>query len=146
MSSNTSDIIAIIAILVSLWTAIKQWRNDLHVNKINLEADYFKELYSKLLLYELPKARRYLLFSEGKLCYIDRLIDELNNIRQNSVYFLYMDEEFYEKLKATLSELEDYLFTCSEQVITDENQQVVMEEIQERIKSVYGILSKKFYG
>lgn len=147
MSLDTSDIVAIIAILVSLGTAIKQWCNDLHVNKVNLESDYFKELYTEILLYEIPKARSYLIFIDGELCYIDNLINELNNIRQRSIYFLYMDEPFYENLKYALRDLEDYLFTCSEQVINDdENQQVVMDEIQLKIKSVYEILSKKFYG
>ena len=125
-----SDYIAIIAILVSIATAIKQWHHDIHMNRMNLEADYFKELYSEHLLHELPKVRKYLYFRDGKLSDVDPL-----------------DNAFYLKLKKSLSDLEDYLCTCSEQEIDNyTNQTVVMDEIQNKLTNIYKILSKKYHG
>ena len=142
-----SDYIAIIAILVSIATAIKQWHHDIHMNRMNLEADYFKELYSEHLLHELPKVRKYLYCRDGKLSDVDPLVNELNRIRQDSLYFYYMDNAFYLKLKKSLSDLEDYLYTCSEQEIDDyTNQTVVMDEIQNKLTNIYKILSKKYHG
>lgn len=142
-----AEIVAVLAILVSIGTAIKQWNHDLRVNKINLEADYFRSLYSEHLLHKLPKARSYLRFSGGKLVDVDKLVDELNQIRQDSLYFKYSDEVFYEKLKTSLRALEDYIITCSEQNIrSQENQNEVTDQIQEKMKEIYEVLSKKYHG
>ena len=144
-----SDYIAIIAILVSIATAIKQWHHDIHMNRMNLEADYFKELYSEHLLHELPKVRKYLYFRDGKLSDVDPLVNELNRIRQDSLYFYYMDNAFYLKLKKSLSDLEDYLCTCSEQEIDNyTNQTVVMDEIQNKLTKSYrrNIMVSKYVG
>ena len=82
---DTSDVLALIAIVVSIGSAFFQWYMDSHINKVNLEADYFKELYSKHLLYELPRARGYIRFDNNKLVDFDKLLDELSEIRQNSL-------------------------------------------------------------
>ena len=60
--SNTSDVLALIAIIVALGSAAFQWYLDTHMNKVNLEADYFRALYSEHLLYKLPQARKYINF------------------------------------------------------------------------------------
>lgn len=57
--SDTSDVLSAIAIIVSLGSAAYQWYLDTRMNKINLEADYFKTLYSEHLLYKIPKATVY---------------------------------------------------------------------------------------
>lgn len=93
--SDTSDILAAIAIIVSLGSAAYQWYLDSHMNRVNLEADYFKELYMEHLLYDLPKARKYIRITNKKLVDFDKMIDELRTIRQNSLYFLYADKNFY---------------------------------------------------
>ncbi len=142
-----SDILSVIAIIISVVSAIFQWKRESHFNKVNLEADYFKELYKEHLLKNLPKKRLLLHFKNGILCDMDGLLDELNSIRQNSLYFYYVDAKFYMELKNVLQDLEDYLIECGNQVISDkENQEIVFQEIQEKLKKLYDVLMKRYYG
>ena len=41
----------------------------------------------------------------------------------------------------------DYLIECGNQVISDkENQEIVFQEIQEKLKKLYDVLMKRYYG
>ena len=142
-----SDILALIAIILSIGTALYQWKRESHFNKVNLEAEYFRDLYKEHLLTSLPKKRLLLHFEDGILCDMDDFLNELNSIRQNSLYFYYVDTKFYMELKSILQNLEDYLIECGNQVIIDkENQDAVFQEIQEKLKDLYDLLMKKYYG
>lgn len=143
---DISDILSIIAIIVSGGLAIHQWRRDSHANLVNLEADYFKELYMEHLLHQLPRARTYLHFQNGILKDIDNLLDELNAIRNDSLYFMYVDSEFYQQLKCKLQELEDYIIVVSDQYIEKDNHQEVFDNIQMHLEELYKILSNKYHG
>lgn len=144
--NNTSDVLAAIAIVVSLGSAAYQWYLDSRINKINLEADYFKTLYSQHLLYELPKARAYMRFSNGRLKDIDALIGELNKIRQDSLYFMYADKDFYTDIKIALGNLEDYLVKMGEESLNEEEQTEVFEQVQRKLEDIYKIFNDKFVG
>lgn len=143
---NTTDILALIAIVISVISALNQWRHDSKINKINLEADYFKELYMNHLLHLLPKKRAHMRFNGEKLTDIDPMIDELNSIRMDSLYFLYTDSNFYAKLKNGLRDFEDFLITTSEQPISLDNQPIIWSEVQGKLEDIYDILSDKYYG
>lgn len=144
--SNPSDVLSLIAIIVAIGSAIYQLRHETQVNTINLEADYFKELYMTHLLRLLPKTRTYLRFDKGTLMDIDRMIDELNAIRNDSLYFMYVDSSFYEKLKMYLQDLEDFLIITSNQSIVGPNQEEVFKDIEIKLEDIYELLSKKYHG
>lgn len=144
--TNTSDVLSAIAIIVSIVSAAYQWYLDTHMNKVNLEADYFKTLYSEHLLHDLPKARSYISFRKNKLVGIDPLIDELNAIRQESLYFLYADKDFYTDAKLVLRDLEDYLIKVGNQNTPLESQAAVMAQIQRRLENIYKIFNDKYIG
>lgn len=144
--SNTSDVLAAIAIVVSLVSAAYQWYLDTRMNKINLEADYFKTLYSEHLLYKLPKARACMRFSNGKLTDIDRILDELNAIRQDSLYFMFADNDFYTDIKIELRALEDYLVEEGERILSQEEQEKVWEIIQIKLETIYKVFNCKYTG
>lgn len=146
MRLSTSDILALIAIIVSLGSAAYQWYLDSHMNQVNLESEYFKSLYSKHLLYDLPIARKYIRFDQNKLVDIDLLIDELNSIRNDSLFFKYADIDFYTDAKIVLQQLEDYLIDSSQRVLTDEEQKTVLEQIEIKLKSVYRTFGNKYIG
>ncbi len=146
MRLSTSDILSLIAIIVSLGSAAYQWYLDSHMNQVNLESEYFKSLYSKHLLYDLPIARKYIRFDQNKLVDIDLLIDELNSIRNDSLFFKYADIDFYTDAKIVLQQLEDYLIDSSQRVLTDEEQKTVLEQIEIKLKSVYRTFGNKYIG
>lgn len=141
-----TDVLAIVAIIISIFSVYYQWRNDLKLNSVNLEAEYFQKIYEKHLLYELPQARKYIFFQNNRLKDYDKLMDELNAIRNDSLYFLYSDKQFYEELKFALQDLEDFLGNCGNKEFTTENQQVILDEIQVKIEEIYNIIIKRYHG
>lgn len=146
MRLSTSDILSIIAIVVSLGSAAYQWYLDSHMNKVNLESEYFKALYSKHLLYDLPIARKYIRFSGNSLVDIDLLIDELNSIRNDSLYFKYADFDFYNDAKIVLQQLEDYLIDASQRIVNAEEQKIILEQIEIKLGSIYKVFGNKYIG
>lgn len=143
---DTSDVLSVIAIVIAILSAVYQWRNDMKLNTINLEAEYFKKIYEEHLLYKLPQARKYIFFQGNRLKDYEKLMDELNEIRNASLYFLYSDKKFYDELKLVLQDLEDYLGNCGNQEITDGNQEIVLKEIQEKIQEIYSTIIRKYHG
>ena len=135
MKVELSDAIAFLAILVSFGTVIYQMINDRKLNAINLEAEYFKEIYSKYLLYEIPNKRKKIKFTNNRLDGQKELMQVLNKIRQDSIYFLYSDKRFFENIKIATQDLEDYLANCANTTFSLENQKVVFDEIQEKLES-----------
>lgn len=144
--SNTSDILAAIAIVVSIGSAAYQWYLDSHMNKINLEADNFRTLFSKHLLYDLPIARTYLRFVNGQLIDTDLLLDEINHIRQDALYFMYSDIDFYTDIKIKLQEFEDYLINTSNEILTPHDENQVLDEIQKKLETIYTTFNNKYIG
>ena len=146
MEIELSDAISFFAILVSVGTVIYQMINDRKLNAINLEAEYFKEIYGKYLLYEIPNARKRLQFINKTLSGQKNLMGILNEIRHDSIYFLYTDKKFYENIKFLTQDLEDYLANCANISFSLENQEVVFNEIQEKLENIYDTLIKKYHG
>ena len=144
--NNTSDVLSAIAIIVSICSAGYQWYLDSHMNRVNLEAEYFRELYMESLLYCLPESRKYIRFHEKKLVDIDKMLKELNAIRQKSLYFLYSDPDFYNCVKSTTQDLEDYLIQTSQKIIESEDEKDVLQTIQNKIETIYKTLNRKYIG
>ncbi len=144
--SNTSDILSLIAIIVSLVSAAYQWNLDIHMNKVNLEADSFKILFSKHLLYDLPIARTYLRFDNDRLVDTDLLLDEINLIRQDALYFMYSDKDFYTDIKIKLQDFEDYLINTENESLNQDKQEEVFKEISNKLEMIYKTFNDKYIG
>lgn len=142
MQLETSDILAFIAIVIS----VVSMQFTKHTNKVNLEADYFKTLYSQHLLYDLPRARRYLRFHENRLVDYGQLLDEIEGIIGDSLYFRYADRDFYENAKNFLQNLEDYLIEMGEKNLNGTEQENVSTEIQVKLERIYELFNDKFIG
>lgn len=90
-------ILSIVAILISVAAIVIEWVEAKQNIRIGLEADYFSKIYQEYLMKKLPEARRLIrLNNDGKLCDTDSLIDELNNMRRDSLFFKYHDKIFYD--------------------------------------------------
>lgn len=143
---SSSDVIAVLAIIVSLGSAFYQWYLDSYTNKINLEAEYFKELFLDHLIEKIPKARTYIRFQNGRLTDIDRLVEELKILNQKSLFYKYWDRNFYANLKSEVQGLEDYLIETADSPLTFSEQNKAMDEIQRKLEVIYSILGKKYIG
>ncbi len=142
-----SLILSILAIIISVIVAVIEYIRDYNINKVNLEAEYYKELFKDHLLYELPKARKYIRFnSADKLVDVDNMIDELQNLLQDSLYFQYSNPEFYRGLKETVQEFENYLVQQSGETFNAQEKQGVYKKIQAYIVQIYEHISKGYIG
>lgn len=140
-------ILSIIAIIISLSVAIVEYIRDYRISKTSLEADYFREIFMKHLIYNIPNARKYIRFDRNKkLKDTKNLRDELNKLRQDSLYFMYNDITFYDLIKNKSQDLENYLTSNEDKTFIGEEQTSVFNYIQESLISLYKIINDKYLG
>ena len=65
---------------------------------------------------------------------------------QDSLYFLYSNEDFYYELKKKTQELEDYLVQQCGESFNGNEQQNVLKKIQELLNGIYHCISKGYNG
>ena len=142
-----SNILSILAITVSIAVVFIEWIKDSRLNRVNLESEYFRDIYKEHLIYGIPKARGYIKFDvEDRLTGIDNMINELQKIRQDSLYFQYNNKDFYCELKVALQALEDYLVNSGGKVFSGEDQSEFYNNLKEGINKIYRIVSKGYLG
>lgn len=142
----TGEVVAVLAAIISVIAAIDVHIQNKKLNKINLKAGYFDTIYKEYLIFIIPKARTYITFLDGKLAGTDKLVNELNNLRRDSLYFFYSDRKFYDGLKNKLQTLEDYLIISQNEYFTSDEQKIVFENIQNDLTKIYDWLLINQFG
>lgn len=142
-----ANILSVIAIVISVLVAVTEYIKDIKINRLNLESEYFKDIYKKHLIYEIPTARGYIrLDGDNKLIDIDKMINELQLLRQDSLYFQYNNLEFYNNLKDKTQDLEDYLVSNGGRQFIGEEQTQLYNRIQNSINAIYCVISDGYLG
>lgn len=142
-----SLVLSIIAILVSVVVAFVESGREYRLSRIGLEAEYFKDIYKEHLVYKIPSARGYIKFdSANKLIGSDKLIDELQQLRKDSLYFQYNNPAFYEELKQNIQKLENYLVMNEGRVFVGEEQTTAYTRIKDDIENIYRVISNGYLG
>lgn len=135
-----SNVVATIALILSVYG----FRRDKKTEKRNHEFDLFRDIYQEFLVIRLPTARAKVKISRaGLVSGVDELIHELNEIRKQSIYFSYAEPQFFEELKMTLWELEDYL-TLIEEPFVGEARVDFDHEVTAKLKKIYKCILRKF--
>lgn len=143
--TTISTILSIIAILVSIYNVYSQNELSKNINRKNLDALYFNRIYCKALIYKIPKARRKLhIDQDGGLVNDGELREVLNDIRNDSIYYSYIDKKFYDKLVAKLQDLEDYIVRAGNSKILGETQCDFHNEIQIKISNIYNCINDHY--
>lgn len=101
--------ISLAAILTSIVTPIFEYWWNKKLNRQNLAAEYFMQVYEKFLFEEIPKAKSYIHYSNKEINGVDEMLDVLREMRQKSLYYKSSDNEFYKNLLTEIQKLEDYL-------------------------------------
>lgn len=137
----TSLIISIAAFLVSIISIIVSFRQNKAITTLNLQSRYFEKIFDKYLIKEIPKARTYIRYSNNRLADADKLIDALDNVKSDSLYFKYNNKKFYEKLTASIDDLGAFLSKCSNIEESDQDKQASnILKIGEKITTIYKII------
>ena len=137
-------VISIVAIVVSVVIFIIELFTNKRINDINLISSFMNTIYEKHLISNIPNARKMICFSDNKLSGISNLQHVLNQIRQDSLYFKYSDEQFFNELKKECQELEDYIVENEGKKFEYYEQPNVNKKIEKSIESIYAIINKKY--
>lgn len=134
-----SDIIALLAIIISIYTCNSQISFAKTNSVKNLESIYFNAIFKDILIYKIPKAQKKIYINEsGKIQDDSDFIKLLNEIRNKSLYFKYTDKDFYDRLVKKLQDLEDYIVTRGNKQILDRN--IFLQSINEKVEDLYRLL------
>ena len=142
----TALIISILAFVLSICVAIAEAKRDYKITKITIEFEFYREIFKDHLIKKIPQARSYLRISpNGHILDAQPLINELNEIRRDSLYFLYNNKSFYLKLKKKLQELENYIVTSEGKKLIGEEQTLFLNSLQTQLKGIYEVISQECY-
>lgn len=140
-------IISVLALLLSLYVAIAEARRDYKITKISIEFEFYREIYKEHLIKKIPETRICMwIDKEGRIRDTQPFIDELNEIRRDSLYFLYNNKTFYNKLKKKLQKLEDFIIESEDDVFWGEDQTSFWNNIQAQLNEIYKVISKAYCG
>lgn len=145
-TDNLSLVFSIIAIGISVVALVIEYRRDYKINAINLEAEYFSEIYKEHLIKNIPYARREICFVHNKLVGTTRMIALLKTILQDSYYYNYKDKRYYDDLKNKIQLFEDYLCNNTEHQFDSEEQTDVLNKIRKYIEDIYSCIGNQLIG
>lgn len=139
-------IVSGVSIIVSIISAILAYKQQVRLNRINMRAKYFEQIFDDYLIEKIPKARKYLRFEDNKLVDSEQLCQTLSDLLSSSLYFRYENGEFYKELKKQIQGIEDYVLQCGNQSYEQEEQGKVFEEIHNRLSNFYKYINDNYIG
>ena len=139
-------IISVIAILDSEICAVIAFIQNYKINKINMKAGYYNKIFDSYLIEKIPMSYRYLIFKDNKLSDSDKISDVLSDLLKDILYFKCADRKFYEVLKKSIEEIEDYILECGNRQFIQDEQGKVFENIQEKLENLYAIINNSYIG
>lgn len=142
---NSSDVIALLALIISAIVAIYSVYKSVKLNKSNLNSYYFNEIYREHLIKKIPVARKFISIDRnGKLTGYQHMIQEMKNIQTDSIYYKYVDNDYFINLKDVAQDLEEFLIINTEKTFGDKEETRFELTLSEKIQNVYRVLNKKY--
>lgn len=129
LSLTLELLLSILAIIISVFSVFFEYYWSQRINRTNLEADFFKDIYGDYLMKKIPAARTVFHYSNHILSDTDDLIEVLNDIRRSSLFYKYKDKKFYKKLCTLLQGLEDKLVQNTGITLDDEYYGLFVNEV-----------------
>ena len=143
MSAQT---MSILALCISIAVAMGEYFYTKRFNRINLDAQYYDEIYKEFLMVELPKARMNLQrLSDGEIIGTNEMRKVLRSMRKKSICFKYYNEKFYKKMVDLLQKLEDQLVLIDEKVDLKEYIGFKLK-VEKLMREIYNCIAKASHG
>ena len=140
-------VISVLALIFSGVVLIVETIREYKITRMSMEFEFYMEIYKEHLIKKIPEARRVMRFDESHyLKDAQALIDELNAIRRDSLYFMYNNKNFYTQLKTKLQNLEDYLIVTEAKELLADEQTAFWNEVQKGLNGIYETISKAYRG
>ncbi|MDT2872880.1 hypothetical protein P7H79_05790 [Lactococcus lactis] len=139
-------VISILAILVSAGTVIWQGCQERKRQKIDLKSLFYKDIYWEYLIKKIPESRNFVKHSaiENKITGTDKITDELNNIRRDSLFFKFTDKTFYDGICEKLENLEDKYVKADKMILAKYNE--FNKEVDIMLTEIYDMITSKYTG
>ena len=138
-------VISICAFIVSVLVPIFEFLWNNKMNKHNLEAEYFREMYGEIIYQKIPKALEFFHFDGKKIYGTDNMLEVLREIRTRSLYFKVTDKMFFDELKRTVQDLEDYIVQTPDEMTTVQFA-TFYATVNQKIEVIYARMSNKYIG
>lgn len=139
-------VLSVLAIIVSICSAVATYHQTQRGQRISLEADYFSDIFKDYLLNRIPKAWRKIAFSDGEIIQDNDLTNELVKLSKESQYFMFSDNDFYIELKEKLQNIEDELVNAHNYNYSKRQQASFMKRISRQLHDMYHFINKRYYG
>ncbi len=145
LNISIETILSIVAIFISIIIPLFQhfWNKKMHSD--DLEAEFYKDIFKEYLIKRIPEARIRIHYNNNKLDGTNRLIDVLNNLRRDILFFRFNDRTYYDELCKLLQKLEDKLVNRTGNM-NDSEYIKFYEEVDKDIHSIYEVIMKKYAG
>lgn len=147
---NILSIIAIVlsglSILSSIVCYVISYFQNKKINRINMNARLYNDIFDDFLIDTIPKARTYLRFDNNRLVDSEKLSEALTSLMNSILYFRYSDKEFYDDLCSQIKGIEDYVLECGNQDFVQEEQGRVFDEIQDKLEKLYKTINTNYIG
>ncbi len=143
---NTSDILATIAIFVSIFTFIINLYFENKRLKRESDAKFFQDIYFKYMKDRIPKVEASISFNSttNRLEGMKPMIVLLQNLRKKTTPYKFVDREFYENFTKKIMNVEDF-YTDSLSHVTDSiRYEQFRKDSTTKITELYLILNQKF--
>ena len=137
--------LSIVALVISIGTAVFEYFWNVRINKTNLEAELIKDTYKDFLMIKIPEARNYIHYGDETLSDTDKLVEVLNEVRQASLFYKFKDKRYYTFLCYKLQKIEDKLVMKTGKMSNDDFS-VFNIELNRDIEEIYQIIIKKYHG
>lgn len=143
---NLELVLSIIAIVISVITIFIEFYGNQRVNRINLEANFYKKIYNEFLIDKIPNARNAIVYNNNIVSGADELIDVLNDMRRKSLFFKYKEEKFYNTICKKMQDLENELVKKSDLELDSDDYCKFVEYIKKALEEIYDIILCKHTG
>ncbi len=146
LSLSLELVLSIIAIIISILSVLFEYLWNQKINRTNLEADFFKDIYGDYLMHKIPEARNVIHYNNQIVSDTEDLIEVLNDIRRASLFYKYKDKKFYKDLCGKLGILEDKLVEKADKTLDNDDYSDFIQEINSYIEDIYNIIMNKYIG
>ena len=113
-----------------------------------MQSRYYEKIFDDYLINKIPKGRKYLKYlDDGSFTGANKLIDTLSDLKNESLYFKYHNEEFYDDLVNLIETLEKILTDFSNSSEKDQDRQYKnLDKIKSKIVDIYQLIYKNANG
>ncbi|BET05653.1 hypothetical protein MASAN616_15160 [Streptococcus sp. SN-1] len=143
---KTSDILATIAIFVSIFTFIINLHFENKRLKRESDAKFFQDIYFKYMKDIIPKVEANISFNSttNRLEGIKPMIVLLQNLRKKTTPYKFVDTKFYESFTKKIMNVEDFYSDSLSHVTDSIRYEQFHKDSTLKITELYLILNQKF--